>query len=142
MTNRTGYAPADASLNNIAGKFARINLDANAEVGLRVTVKRSCSTLDSCTLCDARGTFAERTHCYALGCSCIGVEVSSLEECTPPEREANRAAYTCAAFDQTLVLPSSALVSLSVYDFDGGPSNEVMQHSLQQSPGLLSLLSR
>ena len=75
VTNRSAYAPFNASLNVITGRFAQINLHANTRVDLRVTVKRSCSTADSCNVCAVLPTFSDRVHCYSLGCSCVGVTV-------------------------------------------------------------------
>ena len=127
VTARSSYTPYNASLNAIVGKFAQINLAPDTHVDLRVTVKRSCSSADSCTLCDDLGSFAERSHCYSLGCSCVGVTVSRIGDCTEADRQANRLAYACAERDTTLILPGSALVGLSVYDFDVGAYGEYVE---------------
>merc|ERR1719269_201748 len=115
VTARSAYTPFDSSLNVLNGRFAQINLAANQHVDLRATVKRSCSTADSCNACMSLGSFAARAHCFAAGCSCLGVTVRSMDDC----EAADRKAYNCSAAADTLVLPSTALVGMSVFDFDG-----------------------
>ena len=107
VTARSAYTPFNSSLNAIHGRFAQINLAANQQVALRATVKRSCSSADSCNVCNALTSFAERVHCYAEGCSCVGVTVFSPAACGFGQKESFRAAYNCSWAADTLVLPST-----------------------------------
>jgi len=105
VTARSTYTPFNSSLNGLNGRFAQINLAANHEVDLRATVKQSCSTADSCNVCSSLPTFAERVDCFASGCSCVGVPVSSMGACEAADKEAYRMAYNCSVAATTLVLP-------------------------------------
>ena len=107
VTARSAYVPFDASLNRLNGRFAQINLAANHQVDLRATVKRSCSVADSCNACDRLPSYGEQVHCYAAGCSCIGVTVSSMWDCEASDKAAYGRAYntSCAWAGVTLQLP-------------------------------------
>ena len=107
VTARSTYTPFNSSLNTLNGRFAQINLAANQQVALRATVKRSCSTADSCSICNELSSFAERVHCYGQGCSCVGVTVVTPAACGSAEKEAYRRAYNCSWASDTLVLPST-----------------------------------
>ena len=81
-------------------------------------------------LLDSLSTFSEQVHCYSLGCSCMGVLVDDRDDCRDADREANRRAYPpaeCTHSGETLILPSDALVGMSVYDLDGGENNEYIE---------------
>ena len=107
VTAQSTYTPFNSSLNTLNGRFAQINLAANQQVALRATVKRSCSTADSCSICNELSSFAERVHCYGQGCSCVGVTVVTPAACGSAEKEAYRRAYDCSWASDTLVLPST-----------------------------------
>ena len=107
VTARSSYVPYNSSLNAINGRFAQINLASNQAVDLRTTVKRSCSTMDSCKVCSDKSTFPERVSCFSAGCSCFGEEVYSLFDCDAASKEASRLAYNCSSASTTLILPSS-----------------------------------
>ena len=107
VTARSAYTPFNSSLNVLNGRFAQINLAANQHVDLRATVKRSCSTADSCNACMSLASYAARVHCFAAGCSCVGVRVDSMADCEAADKEAYRLAYNCSAAADTLVLPST-----------------------------------
>ena len=113
VTAYGAYSPYNSSLNTIAGRFAQINLAANQQVALRATVKRSCSTADSCSICNELSSFAERVHCYGQGCSCVGVTVVTPAACGSAEKEAYRRAYDCSWASDTLVLPSTVCLCVS-----------------------------
>ena len=112
VTARSAYVPFDASLNRLNGRFAQINLAANHQVDLRATVKRSCSVADSCNACDRLPSYGEQVHCYAAGCSCVGVSVSSMSDCEPADKAAYSRAYntSCAWAGVTLQLPPTVRV--------------------------------
>ena len=129
VTAQSTYTPFNSSLNTLNGRFAQINLAANQQVALRATVKRSCSTADSCSICNELSSFAERIHCYGRGCSCVGVLVHHHFACGAAEKEAYRRAYDCSWASDTLVLPSTAMIGMSVFDFDGGASHMIGTHS-------------
>ena len=146
VTASSAYTPYDATLNRISGRFAQINLAANSRVDLQVTVKLSCSSADNCKACDELPTFQQKSHCYGLGCSCVGATVTSVGGCTSEEREAKRRAYSCAAASQTLVLPSSVRAALFAASVPRGvPSLSFpMRASVpaRASPHAISLSSR
>ena len=48
LVNTTTYVAADANLNGMNGRFARISFAANHESSLRVYVRPSCAFADSC----------------------------------------------------------------------------------------------
>ena len=126
VTNTSTYTPANAALNGISGRFARINFAANAQsVGLRVTVQFSCCNVTNCVVCDdpALSTSA-RADCYARGCCCMGATCTSEACCSGAEKETKRRLYGCAASNETVVLPSTSLVGVSIFDLDTGPNGE------------------
>ena len=128
VTNRSSYVPHDASLNRLNGLFAQINLECNHAVDLRVTMVTSCARARSCVTCtDPSFSEAARIGCFALGCSCYGTTVYSPFACEGAEAAAHRSGYGCAEMTQPLVLPASALVSMTVYDFDTGADGSVIE---------------
>ena len=122
LTNRSRYTPHDASLNRLNGYFAQVNVRCNTFVQLRVTTVLSCSSGQSCKLCDELSSASLIAGCYAAGCSCFGTTVSSESACSGSSKEAHRASYSCAIMNQNIVLPGGAMVAMTVYDFDTGPS--------------------
>ena len=75
LVNTTAYTPYDASRNGMNGRFAQISFAANTDVGLRVYVRKSCATADSCSYCDDTAYYPsndQRDACYAAGCGCFG----------------------------------------------------------------------
>ena len=128
VTNRSSYVPHDASLNRLNGLFAQINLECNHAVDLRVTMVASCARARSCVACtDPSFSEAARIGCFALGCSCYGTTVYSPFACEGAIATAHRNGYGCAEMTQPLVLPASALVSMTVYDFDTGADGSVIE---------------
>ena len=128
LSNRSSYAPSDASLNRINGRFAQVNLSPNAQVDLRVRVFPSCCASGNCEACTLPElSAAERDSCYASGCCCFNATCHSEECCSGAAREAARASYSCAAMSMPFVLPPTALVGMSVFDFDGGVSGQYVE---------------
>ena len=75
LVSTTPYTPLDASRNGMNGRFAQISFAANTDTGLRVYVRKSCATADSCSYCDDAAynpTDDQRKDCYAAGCGCFG----------------------------------------------------------------------
>ena len=120
----TNYEAYDPSLNGLNGRFAQINLKADTSVYLRVRVYPSCSTTVSCAECDQKPTQAETDACYAAGCSCFAEVCTVASCCTGSSRETKRQQYTCPNMLRTVVLPTTSLIGLTVYDFDSGPAGE------------------
>ena len=97
VTNTTAYEPYDANLNGLNGRFAQINLKANSQVGLRVTIKASCcATTDNCVKCENEPSSFKRAMCYASGCCCFGVTVYEGAHCSGSAKEAKRINYAAA----------------------------------------------
>ena len=129
LTNQTKYTPYDSALNVVSnGRFAQINLASNTEVRLRVTILLSCASAPSCVACeDPLLSEAGAITCFAAGCACYGTTVYRQVDCTGPTAAAKRAAYTCDRMSTRLVLPSEAMVSMTVYDFDTGPNGDYLE---------------
>ena len=120
LTTTTSYTPGDVLSNGfVNNKFAQVNLACGQSVGLRATLRRSCASAPSCRACEdpSMDTFT-RISCYAAGCDCIGATVYTPDGCTTSAVTSNRASYSCAQMNDAIMLPSSALVSLTVYDLD------------------------
>ena len=141
VSARSEYMPYDSSLNQKLGKFAQINLAANHEVDLRVSMKRSCARKPSCEACKdpTLDAFAQ-VRCYANGCACYGTTVFAEGHCMGTEAANKRASYNCAELNQPLMLPREAVVTMTVYDFDRGTQRLCHRHppfALLRSPLLL-----
>jgi hypothetical protein len=120
----TVYTPFDNRLNGLNGRFAQVNVAVDTEVGLRVSTMPSCCTTTNCARCELGSlTSAERTACFARGCCCFGVTVTDEIECRDQAREEKRLRYECLQMDTSITLPQSALISMSIFDFDSGPSD-------------------
>jgi hypothetical protein len=126
VTNQSEYTPANAVLNGISGSFARINFAAAAQqVSLRVSVHYSCCQEQNCRACDdASLSAAEKEECYADGCCCMGITCTEEACCSASEKDTLREGYGCFHAEDTVVLPSTALVGVSIFDLDRGPSDE------------------
>ena len=124
VVNRSAYQPADVSQNTIVSQaFAQINVACNTAVDLRVTILQSCTSGPSCLRCTEPSLSASaRIECYAAGCDCWGTTVYNEASCSPSASAANKANYGCAQQDAPVVLPSDALVTITVFDFDTGPN--------------------
>ena len=121
LSNRSAYSPYDASLNTLNGKFAQVNLACNTAVDLRVSIVMSCASTRSCVACTEPSlSESARIGCYAAGCACYGETVFTKYACSGERAAALRAAYGCDQMETPIVLPSAALVSMTVYDFDTG----------------------
>ena len=120
VSNTDGmYSAADSSRNIINGRFAQINFAANTEASLRVTVKPSCCTTPNCKICENSAlSSVERDACYAAGCCCYGVTVTDTYTCVTPYKEIWQDYYNCPGVDDTIILPPTALVGMSVFDLD------------------------
>ena len=136
VTARSDYTPFNAALNGKVGAFARINLAANRKVDLRVSMLRSCASAPSCVACET-GDLITRTRCYAAGCACYGVTVFAETECSGAAKAAKQAAYSSSSCGggagrrlQTLRVPREAVITMSVYDFDRGPSGDYLEQLL------------
>ena len=126
VTNRSPYTPFDASLNglNSAGHLAQINVACNTHVLLRVTTTTSCATAPSCKICDGLTLQEEIDSCYSAGCACFGTTVRLQTSCSGTNKESLRLGYHCDGMHEQLVLPSQALVTMTVFDFDKGLNGE------------------
>ena len=122
----SSYAPYDASLNGLSGRFARINFAANTQTDLRVRVFRSCCTEQSCAVCaDSALSTTEQAACYTAGCCCFGHTCTTPGCCAGSQREAWRLSYGCSGRESDpIILPSTSLVGLAVYDLDSGADGE------------------
>lgn len=125
----TTYRPDDINLNGFAsGRFAQINLACGESVSLRAIIKRSCATASSCRACEDLPV-AARIACFSAGCACFGTTVFLESDCSGTSTlEAARGLYTCPEMGTTVVLPSSALASLTVFDLDTSPDGTVREH--------------
>ena len=126
VSNRSSYLPFNSSLNRIHGRFAQINLASGTHVDLRVSVFLSCCTAGNCGSCDDLAG-AERSSCYASGCCCFSTTCYTEGCCDASAHDSHRANYSCAQMSTPLVLPGTALVGMSVFDFDGGVSGEYVE---------------
>ena len=124
VTNRSPYTPYDPSLNGLNGQLAQINVACNTHVDLRVTTTESCAAVRSCRLCDGLATQLLIDDCYAMGCACFGETVERRTACAGSNKERARLAYSCTNMGDRLVLPSHALVTMTVFDFDKGVNGE------------------
>eukprot|EP00966_Prymnesium_polylepis_P041618 966077-Prymnesium_polylepis.1 len=128
ISNHTAYTPANSSSNGLNGGFARISVASSTEVDLRLTVYESCATEDSCRSCeDSQLTGAEIEQCYDQGCSCFQDIVTEAWQCNATLQAWRRETYDCPQMNDPLILPTQALVSFSVYDFDGGPGGGCLE---------------
>ena len=127
LTALTPYTASDASLNGLAGRFARINFAANTNADLRVRVFASCCGVQNCVAC-ASLSGAERSQCYAAGCCCYGRTCTSTDGtdcCTGAQAAQWRASYGCDGVEHVpLVLPTTSMVGFSVFDLDSGENGE------------------
>ena len=126
VANMSTYSPYDASLNGLDGaeSFARINVAANSEVQLRVYVRPSCCSMDTCRRCDQLGAPGSTAvnDCYSNGCCCVNVIAFSPAACATETTDQRRASYFCNQMDILIVLPRTEMVSITVYDLDSGPN--------------------
>ena len=132
LTARSSYQPFNSTLNGLINScFARINLDCNQEVDLRVTMVRSHATAPSCNACFNHFPLDEqrRIECFAAGCACYGTTVYNEADCSGSMKEEARARYPSALArpSDTVVLPPEAMVSMTVYDFDTGPNFDYLE---------------
>ena len=126
----TVYTPSDPARNGMSGRFAQVNFMANTEVALRVNIRPSCATADSCSLCDDNTITPSddaRLACYAAGCGCFGYTVTTPAECTGIQRVARRANYGCDDMDGHMQFPSGSLIGLSVYDMNTGTDGKCVE---------------
>ena len=126
LSNHSAYASFNTSRNNLVnGKFAQVTVACNTAVRLRVTVLLSCTQGGSCTSCrDPSLSSSARTQCFAAGCDCYGTTVYNEVSCSGAVEEEAKASYGCANMGQVVVLPSSSMVTMSLYDFVSGTSGE------------------
>ena len=120
LSAESSYTAYDSSLNGFKnGRFAQVNLQAGTSVMLRATLRRSCASAPSCRPCTETGlgTIA-RIQCYAAGCACYGETVFNQAGCDFAQQVALKASYACPEMGIPLVLPPSALASMTVYDLD------------------------
>ena len=123
VSARSDYTPYDAALNTLHGKFAQINVKANTQVDLRVTMVRSCATEPSCVACTQPGmTTYQKVTCFATGCACYGTTVYAEADCSGNASAVAKESYNCPLVNQPVVFPRESMVSMTVYDFDRGPN--------------------
>ena len=129
LTATTPYTPQNTRANGfILKKFASVNLRCGHSVGLRVALRRSCATMQSCRVCKESGfSRRERNQCYAAGCSCVGTTVFASNQCRDTDIAANSASYNCSQSNEMLVLPRAALTSLTVFDIDTSSDGEYIE---------------
>ena len=123
VTAQTAYTASDPSLNGLNGRFAQINFAANTQVDLRVRVYMSC-----CTQTELRRVRRSERN------GSIGVlhdrmlllrhAVHGRRLLQPVRGEMNRMNYNCTQKDTPVVLPSTSMVGLSIFDLDTGPTGE------------------
>ena len=127
LSTTTSYTAHDPSANGFTNnKFAQVNLACGHTVGLRATMKRSCATAPSCNACTGLPT-ASYIQCYAAGCACVGTTVYLPSECQYANVVSFKAAYSCAAMNDVIVLPRSALATLTVFDLDTSPDGTYLE---------------
>lgn len=128
VTPRTTYS-GDSSMNGLAsgGKLAQINVACNTFVTLRVTTTKSCSGRQSCKICDGLATQSLIDACYFQECSCFGATVQYQTLCSGGSKETARLTYSCNQIHETVVLPSEALVTMTVFDLDNGPNGDYQE---------------
>lgn len=137
VTSLSGYATGNASRNGRTGGFAQINFQPNTVSNLRMRIRPSCATSDSCALCDdpeIHPSNYDREQCYARGCSCFKTLCYKPSCCMGSGREDNRRAYSCAWMDVDLTLPGGSLLGFSIYDLDTGAPHALSLASCRQSP--------
>ena len=128
LTNTTRYTPENSALNGfINNKFCQVNVACGHSVGLRATILRSCSTLQSCRACSAIRDVTARIACFASGCSCYGTVVHSEGRCTGSFADTAKAAYSCPQMSTTVVFPRDTTASLTAYDLDTDPNGEYVE---------------
>ena len=124
VSNRSAYQPSNASLNGvIGGTFSRVSIACNTATDFRTTLLRSCTSGKSCSVC-ASLAGPTQIACYAEGCDCFGTTVYSQPACSGSSWAAAKASYGCAEENQTLVLPSGALVAMTAFALDTGPRGD------------------
>ena len=117
LSNRSAYAPLNASLNAIhADAFAQINLACNQEVALRAATLLSCADAPSCKRCE-QPSFgaAARAQCYAEGCACYSTLVHDAAACSGGAKAAARRAYSCGRMETAVVLPGGVMTTMTAY---------------------------
>ena len=122
VTALDAYTPANATLNGLQGQFARISIATGTSTDLRLSIFESCAQSDSCQACENLPTQTEVDACYSTGCSCFADHVTSRLDCTGGNYTSKKEAYGCSWMDKNFTLTASGLLSISVFDFDGGPS--------------------
>eukprot|EP00966_Prymnesium_polylepis_P251476 5814220-Prymnesium_polylepis.1 len=71
MTNVSAYTAANASVNGLNGRFARISVATGTQTDVRLDIYQSCAQLDSCQGCENQATAAASAACYSAGCACF-----------------------------------------------------------------------
>ena len=125
VINMSTYTPHDPSLNGVdeSGKFARINFAPDTETALRVFVRPSCCTMRACKACAEHKSEPARAQCYNEGCCSYGIQVHSAAAAAT----VGPSNYSCPQMAASLPLPSDELISMTVYDFDGGDRGEYLE---------------
>ena len=128
LSAETSYTANNASLNGFKnGRFAQVNLQAGTSVTLRATLRQSCASATSCRVCEESGyDTSGRIACYAAGCSCMG-ETTYAERCTEAKQASLRASYSCSGMATPLILPGSAMASMTVFDLDSDSSGNYVE---------------
>ena len=132
LTSTTAYAPYDSSLNTLSGSFARINLACGAggaanSVGLRVTMRISCASATSCSAPATKLPGSERVACYRSGCACYGTTVTTTADCEGTSADAKEGGVLLPADGLQDRVATRGMVSMTVYDFDTGPSGDYVE---------------
>ena len=129
LSAETSYTANNASLNGFKnGRFAQVNLQAGTSVRLRATLRQSCASATSCRVCEESGyDTSGRIACYAAGCSCMGNTVYSYADCSAAKLAEARASYSCSGMATPLILPGSAMASMTVFDLDSDSSGNYVE---------------
>ena len=129
LSSQTYYEPYDSDLNGFFnGQFAQVNLACDRSVTLRATLLESCSTAPSCRRCSETGLdVAGVIQCFASGCACYGTTIYTQGACLGDEKKEEKDSYWCTQMDTTIVFPSEAMASMTVYDLDSDAKGDYVE---------------
>ena len=118
LTNTSAYTSCDADDNDIVGSLAQVAFSPNTQTNLRVYVRPSCATQDSCRICEElyrTEGFNKVEECYARGCDCFGLPCDKPYCCRHHWFENKQSLYKCNEMDSDMQLPGDAFVGCACH---------------------------
>ena len=133
VVNTTEYVAGTPENNKIIRGIAQISFKANTRTGLRVYVRPSCATADSCSFCDdalLNPTAAERTACYAAGCGCYAATCYEESCCSGFAKMLKKQQYTVPMGESGVPFPAGSTGTMSVFGLDSGVNGQYVEEMI------------